>query len=121
MRESYCLEKNFGFKKFYGLKGGYHVFSSEFFGLTVPENFVGIPSMFQKFWVSKIFMLQRGGYHVLRQKFFSHSIKNFRWGTLRCFRKTRVLQHFMHEKGISLNSVENILSHSANKSCRRTL
>ena len=27
---------------------GYHVFPSEIFGVTVPKNFVGIPSMFQK-------------------------------------------------------------------------
>ena len=29
-------------------KGGYHVFPSKIFGLTVPKSFVGIPSMFQK-------------------------------------------------------------------------
>ena len=41
-------EKIFGFKKFYGWKRGYHVFPSESFGLTVPKNLVGTPSMFQK-------------------------------------------------------------------------
>ena len=29
---------------------GYHVFPSKIFGLTVPKNFVGIPSMSQKIW-----------------------------------------------------------------------
>ena len=41
--------------------------------------------------------------------------KTVRWGTLRCFRKFRVPQNFMHKKGISLNSVEKFLSHSAEK------
>ena len=31
-------------------KRGYHVFPSKIFGLTVPKNSVGIPSMFQKVW-----------------------------------------------------------------------
>ena len=43
-------EKNFGFKKFYGWKRGYHVFPPESFGLIEPKNLVGIPSMFQKNW-----------------------------------------------------------------------
>ena len=30
--------------------GGYHVFPSKSFGLTVPKIFVGIPSRFQKNW-----------------------------------------------------------------------
>ena len=30
--------------------GGYHVFPSKIFGLTVPKIVVGIPSMFQKIW-----------------------------------------------------------------------
>ena len=38
-----------------------------------------------------------------------------------CFRNFRVSQEFMHSKGISLNSVEKILSHSADKFPRRTL
>ena len=48
-------EKIFGFKKFYGWKRGYHVFPLESFGLTVPENLVGTPSMFQKIWVIEKF------------------------------------------------------------------
>ena len=44
------FEKEIGLKKFYGWKGGYHVSPSNYFGLTVPKKFVGIPSMFQKFW-----------------------------------------------------------------------
>ena len=37
-------------KSFMDEKAGYHVFPSKIFGLTVPKNFVGIPSMFQKIW-----------------------------------------------------------------------
>ena len=37
-------------KGFMDEKAGYHAFPSEIFGLTVPKNFVGIPSMFQKIW-----------------------------------------------------------------------
>ena len=74
-----------------------------------------------KFQVSKNFIHQRkGGITFLRRKLLSHSTEKFRWGTVRCFRKFRVSQNFMHKKGISLNSVDKFLSHSADK-IRRTL
>ena len=44
-----------GIKKNYGWKGSYHVFPSDFFRLTVPKIFVGIPSLFQKFWAVEKF------------------------------------------------------------------
>ena len=65
-------------------------------------------------------MQKRRGITFLRRKLLSHSTKKFRWGTVRCFRKFRVSQNFMHKRGISLNSVEKFLSHSADK-IRRTL
>ena len=37
------FEKISGSKKFHGWKGGYHVFPSKIFGLTVPKNFVKEP------------------------------------------------------------------------------
>ena len=38
--------------------GGYHVFPLKIFCLTVPKNFVGIPSMFQKIWgIEKFYAL----------------------------------------------------------------
>ena len=40
----FLVSKNFMDEK------GYHVFPSKTFGLTVPKNFVGIPSMFHKIW-----------------------------------------------------------------------
>ena len=62
-----------------------------------------------------------GGIAFLRRKFLSHSTKKFCWGTIWCFKKFRVSQNFMHKKGISLNSVENSVSDSANKVRRWTL
>ena len=44
-----CFRK-FGVSKNFMHTRGYHVFPSKLFGLTVPKNFVGIPSMFQKIW-----------------------------------------------------------------------
>ena len=44
------LRNFFVSKSFMDERVGYHVFPSKIFGLTVPKNFVGIPSMFQKIW-----------------------------------------------------------------------
>ena len=44
-----CFRK-FGVSKNFMHNRGYHVFPSKIFGLTVPKNFVGMPSMFQKIW-----------------------------------------------------------------------
>ena len=87
------FEKIFGFKKFYGWKGRYHVFPSKIFGLTVPKNFMGILQCFRKFGVSKNFMHT---YHVFPSKIFGLTVpKNF-VGILQCFRKFGVSKNFMH-------------------------
>ena len=44
-----CLRK-FGVSKNFMHNRGYHNFPSKIFCLTVPKNFVGIPSMSQKIW-----------------------------------------------------------------------
>ena len=44
-----CFRK-FGVPKIFRHTRGYNVFPSKIFGLTVPKNFVGISSMFQKIW-----------------------------------------------------------------------
>ena len=44
-----CFRK-FGVSKNFMHTRGYHVFPSKIFCLTVPKNFVGIRSMFQKIW-----------------------------------------------------------------------
>ena len=76
----------------------------------------------RKFQVSKNFIHQRGGGGItfLRRKLFVIQYRKFSLGNTRCFRKFRVSQNFMH-KGISLNSFEKSLSHSADKIRRRTL
>ena len=104
-------------------RGGYHDFSFKFFFVSeyrkiMLEN----TSVYRKIsGIEKFYASERGGITFLRRKLLSHSTKKFRWGTVRCFRKFRVLQNFMHKKGISLNSVEKFLSHSADKIRRRTL
>ena len=56
---------------------GYHVFPAKIFGLIVPKNFVGIPSMFQKIWGLEKFMHNRG-YHNFPSKIFCLTVpKNF--------------------------------------------
>ena len=42
--------RKFGVSKNFMHNRGYHVFPSKIFCLTVPKNFVGIPSIFQKIW-----------------------------------------------------------------------
>ena len=92
------------------------------FCLTVPKNFQGFPSMFQKIWdIWNFYASEGGGITFLRRKHLLHSTENFRWGSVRCFRKIRVSQNFVQKRGISLNSVEKFLSHTADNVRRRTL
>ena len=111
-------KKNFDFRKTYCIREGrVSSLSVENILSHSTEKFRwGTLRCIRKLRVSKNFMNQRGGgEHVLRQKLLSHSTENFRRVTLRCFRKIRVSQNFMHKKWISLNSVENFCSHSAEK------
>ena len=79
------------------------------------ENFVGEHfGVSENFGYRKILCIREGEYHVSPSTFCHTVPKNF-VGTLRCIRKLRVSQSFMHKKRISLNSVENFLSHSAEK------
>ena len=57
-------------KKIYGWEGAYHVFESKFLCLTVPKNFVCIPSMFQKLGYRKILCII-GGITNFRRIFFA--------------------------------------------------
>ena len=54
----------------------YHVFPSKIFGLTVPKNFVGIPSMFQNIWGIEEFYAYLSRFSV--ENFLSHSVEKFR-------------------------------------------
>ena len=105
-------------------KGGYHVFPSKIFGLTVPKNFVEqLFCVSENFWYRKILWI-RGGGGVSRfsvKNFLSRSAAKFRRGTRLCFRKFRVSKNFMPKRGISRFSIENLLSHSSEKLRRGTL
>ena len=68
-------------KGFMDGRGGYHVFPSKIFCLTVPKNFRrGTLLYFRKFLVSKNFMHNRGGggITIFRRNFFCLTVpKNF--------------------------------------------
>ena len=49
-RASFQCFRKFGVSKNFMHNRGYHKFPSKIFCLTVPKNFKGILSMFQKFW-----------------------------------------------------------------------
>ena len=114
-----CIRKLRVLKNFYASeRGEYHVSPSKTFCHTIQKNFVGEHfGVSRNFGYRKILCIREGGggYHVLRQKLFVTQYRKNSWGTLRCFRKFRVSQNFMNKKRISLNSVENFLSHSAEK------
>ena len=107
---------------FYAKEGVSRLFVQNFLSLSTEKIRWGTLRCIRKFQVSKNSMHQRGGRlsRLSVENFFSHSIEKFRWRTLRCFRKFRVWQNFMHKKGISPNTIEKFLSHSADK-IRRTL
>ena len=68
-----CFRKH-GVSKSFMQNRGYQVFPAKIFGLTVPKNFVGIPSMFQKIWGIEKFY----AYHVFPVKIFCLTVpKNF--------------------------------------------
>ena len=103
-------------------KRGITTFRSKFFVSQYRKNSSGNTRCIRKLRVSENFMHQRGGVsHFSAENFLSNITEKFRWGTLRCFRNIRVSQHFMQKKGISLNSVEKFLSHSADKIRKGTL
>ena len=68
-------------------EGEYHDFPSKIFCLTVPEKFVGDPSVlcFRKLPVTKSFWIRRGGVARFSVEFFlCHSAEKFRRGTVLC-------------------------------------
>ena len=73
------------------------------------------------FWYEKNFLDEIGGITFFRRKFFVSQGKKNSWGNASMFQNIRVSKNFMHKKGISLFSVENIMSHSTEKIRRGTL
>ena len=92
---------------------GYHVFASKLFGLTVPQNFVGIPSIFQKSWgIGNFYALM--GYHNFLSKSCVSQCRKLLWASLQCFRNLGY-RKILCNMGVSQFFVEIFLSHSAEK------
>ena len=81
-------------KSFMDEKGGCHVFPSKIFGLTVPKNIVGIPSMLQKIWGIEKVLCNIGGITFFRRKFLVSQCRKISWASLQCFRKIGVSKNF---------------------------
>ena len=66
-----CFRKLPAGKIFLESEGGYHVFPSNFFSLTLPKTFIGNFSVFQNFRLAKKFCREeKGGNHVFPSHFF---------------------------------------------------
>ena len=80
---------------------GYHVFPSKHFGLTVPQNFVGIPSIFQKCWgIGNFYALM--GYHNFLSKSFVSQCRKLLWASLQCFRNLGYRKILCNMGGITI-------------------
>ena len=92
-------EKKFGFKKFYGWKRGYHVFPSESFGLTVPKNLMGTPSIFSENLEYQKTLCLIGGITFFPQRIFVSQCRKNSWASLQSLRKLGVSKTSMHTRG----------------------
>ena len=94
------------------------LFSVEIFCLTVPKNFVGEPFRVSLIRVSEKFMLQRVMSRFSVEKFLCPSTEPFHRGNLLCCVSEKFWQRkslWIRRGGGSKFSVENFLSHSAEK------
>ena len=112
---------------------GYHVFPSKLFCLTVPKNFVGIPSSFQKIWgIEKFYALM--GYHNFPSKDFcltvppktfvgtcTYGVSQFLWASLQCFRTIGILKNSMHTRGYHVSPSKNFLVSQCRKNSWESL
>ena len=97
-------------------------FRSKFFVSQYQKNLLGNTSVYQKISGSeKFYASERRGIKFLLRKLFVTQYWKISLGNTSVFQKIRASQNFMHKKGISLNSVEKSLSHSADKIRTRTL
>ena len=111
-----CLRK-FGVSKKLMHNRGCHNFPSKIFCLTVPKNFVGIPTVFEKTFGFKNHSAEKfrghpfnasenlgyrkilcilGGITFFRRKFLVSQCQKISWASLQCFRKIGVSKIFMH-------------------------
>ena len=96
----------------------YHDFLWNFFCLRVPKQLLGGPFFSEKFWIKK---LHKKVYHDFVENWFSHSTAKFCRGTLRFSEIFFYRKLFMARRGISRLSLETFLSHSTERTPRRTL
>ena len=89
------VSKNFMYNR------GYHVFLSKVLGLTVPENFAGIPSIFQNVWGNRNIICIIESMTYFRQNFSFSQSRNISWASLQYFKKFRASKNFMHITGIT--------------------
>ena len=61
MGEPICVSEKLGFQKNLCIIGGFHDLPGKNFSLTVPKNFVGNPSVFQKLSAMEKIIEKRGG------------------------------------------------------------
>ena len=107
--------RKFGVSKIFMHNRGYHKFPSKIFCLTVPINFVGIPSMFPKNLGYRKISCKIEGITIFRRKLFVSQCRNILWASLQCFGKFGVSKNFMHKRGYHKFPSKKFLSHSAEK------
>ena len=112
------VSKNLGYRKNLCILGGITFFPRKILVSQCKKSRRHPFNTSQKLGYGKFYASEREGVSRFSVENFCHTTKNFRWGTVRCFRNILVSQEFMHSKGISLKSVENFLSHSAEKLCK---
>ena len=90
---------------------GFHIFPSSFFCLTIPKNFIGNTSSFQKFPVAKTFFGCEGGYHVFSWKNLSITVPESFIGNASWFEKVSgIWRNKWTRRGVSQSSVKTLVS-----------
>ena len=86
------------------------------------KSSLGYTSVYQKCSGIEIFYAsERMGITFLRRKIYVTRYRKVSFRNISVFQKTSCIAKFNHKKGLSLNSVEKFLSHSADKNLSRTL
>ena len=104
------VSENLGYRKILCILGGITFFRRKILVPQCRKISWASHQCFRKFGVSKNFMHNRG-YHN-----FPAKCRKISWASLQCFKKFGVSKNFMHNR-VSQFSVENFLSHSAEKIC----
>ena len=84
VKEPFCFPENFWYRKNYGQLGAYHDFQWKLLCFTVPKDFVGIPSMFQKTWGIENFFCIIRGITFIRRTLLVSQCQKLRKVTVQC-------------------------------------